>query len=89
MSFPPETVALEFLFKGVWDPPESVFDPIGAGPPASWISLLFYLTSVFMLKLAPVTSEDIWVLTVEKGWSDKEREDMPLPLEAPPKVEYL
>jgi len=42
-----------------------------------------------MLKLAPVTSEDIWVLTVEKGWSDKEREDMPLPLEAPPKVEYL
>jgi hypothetical protein len=59
MSFPPYTVALEFLFSGVYDPPERVIYPIGPGPPARCISLLFYLTSVFMLKLAPVTSEDI------------------------------
>jgi|LauGreDrversion4_2_1035121.scaffolds.fasta_scaffold288823_1 hypothetical protein len=48
-----------------------------------------YLTRVFILKLgptAPITSEDICVLTVESGGSEREREDVPLP---PVIVEFL
>jgi len=42
-----------------------------------------------MLKLAPTppsTSEDIWVLTVDRGGSDSESDEVPLP---PAIVEFL
>ena len=78
---------LIFLLRGVEDPPVGRgkgklprVPPMGEPRPS--LSLDPYLTSCFMLKFGPltlVTSEDIWVLTVDRGGSLSEREEMPLP----------
>jgi hypothetical protein len=86
---------LKFLLSGVWAPP--VAEGYGKlpsvapiiGDPRELLSFDPYLTRVFMFKLGPIapsTSDDIWVLTVDRGGSESERDEVPFP---PAIVDFL
>jgi len=89
----PRILLFRVLLSGVEEPPLIFYwgyPTVLARAPNYSRSLLFYLTRLLILKLDPCypawLSEDIWVLTVESGGSDRESEEAPF---SAPNVEFL